>query len=241
MGSRLPQAGEQKSGSRDFPTMTPDRSALRAPPALFAALSPAGRAALERDLTRRAFSAGTTVIAKGAAVSGAFFVLKGALRVYALTPSGREATIYVLRPGDTCVLALNSLFADLAYPAFVRAEADTLLGVAPGARFRALFLNEPAIRDLTVQALSTLVFRLMDEIAQIHALRLDQRIVRALLAQVDATGEIRRTQQQLADHLGASREGVARILARLAAQGVIASGRGRIRLLDRRALETMAQ
>lgn len=207
--------------------------------AFLSALSDAGRARLERTMTRRAFAAGATVIEKGDPVSGAFFVLSGALRVYALSPSGREASLYLLQPGDTCVLALNSLFADLRYPAFVRAEGDCLVGIAPGPTFRALFEHEDSVRDLTVRALSTLVFRLMDELEQVHSRRLDQRIAATLLEMADGEGAVRWTQQRLADHLGASREAAARILSHLTAAGAIATGRGVIRLRDLAALRRL--
>lgn len=208
--------------------------------AFLSALTPQGRARLERTMTRRVFAAGASVIEKGERVSGAVFVLSGALRVFALSPSGRESSLYVLRAGDTCVLALNSLFADLRYPAHVRADAQTCVGVAPGPTFRALFDSEESIRDLTVRALSTLVFRLMDELEQVRSRRLDQRLAGAMLALADSDGAVRWTQQRLADHLGASREAVARIQAHLAASGAIETGRGVVRLRDSAALSRLA-
>lgn len=209
--------------------------------AFLSALSQDSRARLERGMTRRLFADGADVIEKGDPVSGAFFVLSGALRVFALSPSGQEASLYRLRPGDTCVLALNSLFADLRYPAYVRAEGECLVGVAPGPVFRALFEREAAIRDLTVRALSTLVFRLMDELEQVHSLRLDQRVAATLLEMADGAGALAWTQQRLADHLGASREAVARILSHLAGAGAIETGRGKVRLRDLAALRRAAR
>lgn len=223
-GGRVWRNDETRSGATD----------------VMSALSGEGRALLERTMARRAFQAGQTVIEKGDPVSGAFFVLTGALRVYALSPAGREAGLYLLRPGETCVLALNSLFADLRYPAFVRADSDCTVGIAPGHAFRALFEREPAIRDLTVRALSTLVFRLMDELEQVHSLTLEQRLAATLLSQADGGSVARRTQQRLADHLGATREAVARIMARLSTQGAIEAGRGAVRLVDFPALRRIA-
>lgn len=87
--------------------------------AAFRDLSEKGRRQLDQGLVTRRFPRGRTIIEKGQDVSGAYFVLEGRLRVFSLLPSGKEATLYAVRPGETCVLALNSLFNDLLYPAWV--------------------------------------------------------------------------------------------------------------------------
>ncbi len=197
---------------------------------LFAQLSPQGRDTLARGMSAHNFAKGDSVVEKGQCVSGAYFVLEGLLRVFTLTPSGQEATLYFIKPGETCVLALNSLFNDLLYPAWVEAEAPTRVGVASGPLYRAIFKSEPAIQDLTIRALSTLVFRLMEELEQVHSRRLDQRLASFLLNQASGDGLILKTQAEIAAHVGASREGVARLMSDFHAKGLVETGRARIRL-----------
>ncbi|MFZ2103382.1 MAG: cyclic nucleotide-binding domain-containing protein, partial [Oricola sp.] len=105
----------------------------------FSNLSQDGRRAVERGVRNRVFSKGVTVIEKGDPVSGAYIVTRGTLRVYTVTPGGKEATLYEIGPGETCVLAINSLFNDLLYPAWVEAEEDTDVSVVPGGLYRTLF------------------------------------------------------------------------------------------------------
>jgi CRP/FNR family transcriptional regulator, anaerobic regulatory protein len=198
---------------------------------VFCQLSREGRAEVERGMLRYQFAAGATVVEKGQAVSGAFFVLEGALRVYSLSPSGIAATLYLLKPGETCVLALNSLFNDLVYPAFVAAETDTTVAVVPGVLYRRLFIREPVIQDITVRALSVVVFRLMDELEQVHTSRLDERLSRFLLTAAAPDGRVRMTQQVIADHVGTSREVVARLMGGFVEKGWIRTGRGEVTLL----------
>ena len=195
-------------------------------------LSPEGRALLARAVVEYHFPAGRGVIAKGQPVSGAYFVLKGQLRVSTLTPAGREATLYALNPGDTCILALNSLFNDLLYPAWVQTEEETIVAVVPGAAYRALFEREPSVQALTVKALSSVVFRLMAELEEVHSCTLEQRLANFILTHAAANGALRMTQQTIAGHLGASREGVARLLAELAARRLIRTARGEVVVLD---------
>ncbi|MEW5727581.1 MAG: Crp/Fnr family transcriptional regulator, partial [Pseudomonadota bacterium] len=196
----------------------------------FTQLSPEGRATVARALARHRFAKGAGVVEKGQPVSGAYFVLDGRLRVYTLTPSGKEATLYLLRPGETCVLALNSLFNDMLYPAWVEAEEDTTVGVLPGPAYRALFERERPIQDLTVHTLSTVVLRLMAELEEVHSHRLDQRLASFLLNSCAADGVVRRTQQQIAAHIGTTREVVARLMADFAARGWVETGRGQVRV-----------
>ena len=198
---------------------------------IFSHLTPAGQDALLRGHGRHRFAKGAVPVAKGQPVSGAYFVLSGRLRVFTLTPGGREATLYQIDPGETCVLALNSLFNDLLYPAWVQAEEESEVAVVAGPVYRALFEREKTVQDLTVRALSTIVFRLMGELEQIHSCRLDQRLAGYLLGHASGAGEVGKTQQEIAGHIGTTREVVARLMADFAAKGWVATARGRVSIL----------
>lgn len=195
-------------------------------------LSPAGKELLRTGLVQRSFARPTAVIHKGQAVSGAYVVTQGQLRVFTFTPQGTEATLYFIRPGETCVLALNCLFNDLLYPAWVETDATTTVAVIPGPVYRTLFEREAAIQDLTVKALSTLVFRLMGELEQIHACNLDQRLANFLLLNAASDGTLRMTQQEIASHLGTTREVIARLMQGFVAQGLVATRRGAVTVKD---------
>jgi CRP/FNR family transcriptional regulator len=114
----------------------------------------------------------------------------------------------------------------------VQAEPDTTVALIPGPVFRELFQKEPAIQDVTVRALSTLVFRLMEELEEVHAYKLDQRLANLLLIHASAAGELPMTQQQMAAHLGTTREVVARLMRDFVAQGYVETGRGVTRIKD---------
>lgn len=174
------------------------------------------------------FDKTTAVLDKGQPVSGAYVVTSGRLRVYTLSPDGNEATLYWIAPGETCVLALNCIFNDLLYPAWVEAEPATTVAVIPGPLYRTLFENEAAIRNLTVQAFSTIVFRLMAELEQVHSCKLEQRLANFLLLHASGNGTLRMTQQEIASHLGTTREVVARLLRQFVGQKYIETQRGMV-------------
>mgnify|MGYP002713123385 CR=1 FL=1 len=203
-------------------------------------LSQAGLRLLDGALQLTRFEEPAAVIYKGQAVSGAFLVLSGRLRVYTYTPQGTEATLYFIAPGETCVLALNCLFNDLRYPAWVESVAGTEVAMIPGALYRRLFECERGVQDMTVKALSGLVFRLMDELEQLHVCSLDQRLAGFLLGNASIGGEVAMTQQALAGHLGTSREVIGRLMQRFSAQGLVSTRRGVITLRDASALSRLA-
>jgi CRP/FNR family transcriptional regulator len=202
----------------------------------FRDLSESSKALLRTGLTYKNCTAAAPVLHKGHRISGAYFVVKGRLRVFSQAPSGNEATLYFIDPGETCIFALNSLFNDLLYPAWVQAEADTTVAFIPGAVFRELFQREPTVQDMTVRALSTLVFRLMGELEQIHSYKLDQRLANLLLIHSSADGELSMTQQQMAHHLGTTREVVGRLMGEFVASGQVETRRGRTLIRDAAAL-----
>jgi CRP/FNR family transcriptional regulator, anaerobic regulatory protein len=177
----------------------------------FDRLSTGARTLLAQGAIRKNALDGASIMHKGQPASGAYVVLSGRLRVYTITPSGTEATLYRVEPGETCVLAINCLFNDLLYPAWVQAEGATHVAIIPGPLYRQLFAQEPAIQDLTVHALSSLVY---------------------LLLHASSEGELKITQQQLAGHLGTTREVVARLMQGLVADGYVKSQRGRITIRD---------
>ena len=199
-------------------------------------LSPSGSEELKHDVKFAEFATSNAVIHKGQTVSGAYIVLSGQLRVYTYMPQGNEATLYLIQPGETCVLALNCLFNDLRYPAWVETAPNTQVAVIPGALYKALFTKEKNIQDMTVKALSTIVFRLMNELEQIHSLDLSQRLADFLLNNASESGEVKMTQQNLADHLGTSREVIARLMQNYTSKGYLTTRRGKITINDAKAM-----
>jgi CRP/FNR family transcriptional regulator len=198
----------------------------------FRKLGEDSRTLLGQGLVGKQCARADMALHKGQPVSGAYVVLSGRLRVFSLSPNGTEATLYFIDPGETCVLALNCLFNDLLYPAWVQAETASQVALIPGAVYRKLFERETAIQNLTVHTLSTLVFRLMSELELVHTSHHKQRLANFILIQSASDGVLRMTQQQLAQHLGTTREVVARLLRDFVAKGLVSTCRGAIAIRD---------
>ncbi len=177
------------------------------------------------------------LLRKGEPVTGAYFVLSGALRVFTFSASGVESLLYRVEAGEGCLLALNCVFSELRYPAWVSVETDqTRLLTVPGPVLRELHEREPAVRRYFFEVLSLRLFDLMTMIEQLTTLNVDERLRSYLLRRAGATNQIQITHADLAVHLATSREVVSRQLQRLSAKGIIRTARGVILIRQPEAL-----
>lgn len=106
----------------------------------------------------------------------------------------------------------------------------------PGPVYRTLFESEPVVQNVTLHALSTLVYRLMAELEQVHFTNHAQRLAQFVLLRAGSDGSLRMTQQQVARHLGTTREVIARLLQGFVARGLVRTQRGSIIIRDLGAL-----
>jgi CRP/FNR family transcriptional regulator, anaerobic regulatory protein len=205
-----------------------------------ARLTPEGRSELE-TLRPATVSAAKPLLRRGDRADGAYFVTKGALRVYYVTEEGREATLYRVEPGGTCVLALTAALADEPYPAWVDAgHVGASVVRVPQAVFTAALHREPALREFVFSALSGRVFELMRTLEEAGSASVAQRVARYLLRHADPEGVVRASQAGIAAELGSAREVVFRSLRALSDQGLVETGRARVRILDRAGLGVIA-
>ena len=195
---------------------------------------------LRRHLTERALGPGVDILSPGDVVDGVYFVRSGAIRVYYVDPNGREGTLYWIEPRQSCILALNSLFAEIPYPAWAQAaEQGAEIVTISGSVFRSLFSKHGAVQRFLFEQLSSRVFSLMQILEQSMRLPQEQRLILLLLALADADGGIHISHDQLARHLGTVREVVTRLLRDLVGQGLVESAPRRIVILDRSRMESM--
>lgn len=206
---------------------------------LFEQLSDESRTLLHNNHQTYQLSKQEVALHKGDQVSGAYIVTRGCLRVYTYMPNGTESTLYLINAGETCVFAINCLFNQLLYPAWVTAETDTEVTVVNGSLYRQLFRQDPAIQNLTINALSTAVFRLMTEVEQLQGWKLNQRLANLLLSRASDSHVVLMTQQEIANQLGTGREVVARVLGEFVQQSLIETRRGRITLLNSKVLSEL--
>ncbi|MCV6615142.1 MAG: Crp/Fnr family transcriptional regulator, partial [Cellvibrionaceae bacterium] len=195
-------------------------------------LSVASRQQLVSEVQSIAVKRGQTIIQKGQAVAGAYFVAEGSLRIYALDHNGNEKPIYQLIAGEICVFSINCVLGKVRYPAWVGVESDTALVQAiPAPLFRRLYETETAARDYVFNSLSQQMFDLMSQIEEVSTQDLDSRINSFLVRACPEDGVLKISHQEIAERLGTAREVVSRHLKSLEQQGLLKLGRMRVELL----------
>lgn len=205
-------------------------------------MQPEALAYLNENITRTVVAAGEDILHPGDTVNGVFLVKSGNIRVYYIDPEGREGTLYWIEPGESCILALNSLFSDMPYPAFAAADTEGVEFLTlSGHVFRELFAKDPAVQGFLFEQLSGRVYSLLYSLEQSMRLPQEERLVLLLLARADEEGVICLSQDRLARDLGTLREVVSRLLRNLASQNLISLAPKRITILDRRRLQELVR
>lgn len=173
----------------------------------------------------------------------AIYLLKsGSLEISTLSDDGRKLALNVLKSGD--------IFGEIALvdggrrSATVSALEDSNLLRVGRERLLAEFSANP---DLALQLLGVLIRRVRWISTQLenHAfhpleIRLARRLVFLAGQMADQNGRIPVSQSDLADHVSATREAVSKKLAEWKQLGIVEIGRGRLSILDQRALTDIA-
>ncbi len=193
--------------------------------------------ALARDFCDHAFvqrvPARTTVFVEGDECSAIAILISGCVRVYKMSETGREITLYRFERGQSCILTANCILSRHQFPAIAVVERDAEAVFIPAPIFRDWIERYPAWRDYVFDLLAHRLSVLMAVVNEVAFRRMDARVADFLVSRRDpAHPTLKLTHQQIADELGTSREVVSRILEDFAGNGWIETGRGTVTVLD---------
>lgn len=164
--------------------------------------------------------------------------IEGGTRTFKTLSSGRELLIYRVAAGGTCVFTTQCLLAGGTFPAESVAETPTRLAALPAAAFHELMGQSLPFRSFVLDDYSNLLSTMISLVDEMAFSSLDQRLAGRLIAEVDSQGCVTKTHQQLALDLGSVREVISRYLGEWERAGWIRTSRGKIEILDRKAIAT---
>lgn len=175
----------------------------------------------------------------GASCSHYLLAIDGTLRVQLAAASGREVTLYRVKPGDSCILTTSCVISGEPYPAEAIAESDVTALAIERRAFQQLLDASAGFRQLVFGNFSS---RLADVIRRLEAVAftpIDPRLA-ALLLEAGRNGSLQSiTHQSIAVELGTAREVASRHLKRFEQQGLIHLGRGHIAIADEAGLRRL--
>lgn len=204
-------------------------------------LGAVARAAMERSYRR-----GDPVFFEGDACEGLYVVKAGRVRIYKISPEGREQVLLVAGPGDT----FNEVpvFDGGPNPASVEALEPTVLLLLPRSALLELVDTQPEIGRAFMRTFAARLRQLVGLVEELSFKTVTGRVARILLEQLPSStaeggaGQPRRlTQREIAAMAGTAREVAGRALKALEQQGAIRIERGRIVILDRPLLASLGR
>jgi CRP/FNR family transcriptional regulator len=189
---------------------------------------------LREDGERADFPAGTTVYRAGEDPRVAL-VVRGLLRVYLSSPSGRQVTVRYARPGD--VLGIAVLVGGPATTSVQTLEPSSVFRIS-ARTLNAVAREDPRVSWAIAEELNRRLYGVLEQTAVNAFGSVRQRVAVHLL---DLASDRQRpggslvaavSQQELADAAGSVREVVARALRELRAAGIVATVEEGIEILD---------
>lgn len=186
-------------------------------------------------------AAGSVLFRPGDPCPGLIRLQSGTIRVSLTSPGRREVVLYRVRPGELCLQTFSCLAEGVAYSAEGIAETDLSGTILPPAAFRRRLAEDAAFRDSVLAAIARRFHDFETLVEEVALSDFETRLARSLLRLAEAGAEIRVTHEALAAETASGRAFVSRRLADFAARGLIATARGRIRILDRDRLARIAR
>jgi CRP-like cAMP-binding protein len=206
---------------------------------LFSALSGAELEALAKRTSIRSLDPGETLFSEGEPCSGFYVVSSGRIRIFKISPGGREQVLAVEGPGRS--VAELPVFDGGPYPASVAAAERSQLIFISREQFRAFCLEHPEVALKVLEVVGARLRRLVGIIEELSFTTVRQRLISWLLRRSRAHGPtftLGSSQHELAAEIGTVRELVSRNLARLQAQGFIVMNGRELTILDESGLES---
>lgn len=184
---------------------------------------------------------GKDIFAQGDQVSAIALLISGVVRVYKISDTGREITLYRFGTGESCILTANAILNNQLFSALATVEEDAEAIMIPADSFRD-WVNQTEIwRAFVFDLLSQRLSSVMEIVEEVAFGRLDVRVATLLLDHSKSQNPIVITHHEIATELGSSREVISRILGSLAKSGMIQLKRGTIEILDHESLQSLSR
>jgi CRP/FNR family cyclic AMP-dependent transcriptional regulator len=194
---------------------------------LFASLTPDELHALAARVSERRFERGALLFSEGDACKGLFLVVSGKVRIFKLSPAGREQVLSIEAAGAS--FAELPVFDGGAYPASAMAIESTDVLFMSRNDFQSFCREHPDVALKVIAVVGSRLRKLVGIIEELSFTTVRQRLI-ALILRLAESGrpskdgvhvELTQSHQDLAGELGTVRELVSRNLGRLEDEGFL--------------------
>lgn len=191
------------------------------------------------------YTPGQEVFLQGDPTESVYMVAEGRVKLTRVAQEGFESVLCVRRPGEYfCPVSAVDRGPQLGTAAAV---GEVVLLEADRQQFNNLCDENPELLAMVQGTCIGEIRTLMRRVESFAFHNVRERLAMTILEESyrqrlngHPAEEIRITQQELAGLVGASRESISRTMTRLEEDGIVQTGRGRIRILDRYALRQLS-
>jgi CRP/FNR family transcriptional regulator len=186
----------------------------------------------------RNFVKGETIGSQGSPCTGVIIVKKGNLRVYILSDEGREVTLYNIGDNEVCVLSASCVLSSITFDVLIEAEEDTTIYQITSSIFGNIAGKNIRVENYMLKQTVERFSDVMWAMQQLLFLAMDKRLAMFLYDETvkNKSLVINVTHENIAKNLGSAREVVTRLLQNFSKNGLVELSRGKITVLDKKAL-----
>lgn len=207
----------------------------------WAALSAEQQERLKNALQVKCVGKNELVAIESRCKDGLLLVLEGRLRVYISAENGREISILFLTKGDPFSIITVDNAGPFDIVPQLQATERTVLAYIPKADFVSVAYCVPQASEYLLNVAARNAQGILNCIEKHLFSSLRHGVARFILEQAERekSDSIHITHEQIANHLGTTREVVSREVEQLRCAGIVSTARGRIGILDRARLRIL--
>jgi len=176
---------------------------------------------------------GEQLFAEGESATGFFVVASGRVKIYKLSPEGKERILHIVHPGGT--FAEAAIFGNGLYPAYAEPLVKSHLVFFPKREFLDLLRQHAQIAINMIGGLSRFLRQFATQIEELTFKDVPSRLALYLMelgAAEKSQVELPIAKSQLASRLGTVSETLSRTFRKLSDEGVITVEGRMIHILD---------
>ncbi|WP_300356703.1 Crp/Fnr family transcriptional regulator [Fusobacterium sp.] len=173
--------------------------------------------------------------------TGILVVKSGLIRVYMLSSTGKEITLYKLNPYEVCALSASCILSNINFDIFVDAEKDSEVYLINPYKYKELKDKNIYIESFTNSVINQSFSDAMWIMEQILFMSFDKRLAIFLLEQsISSKSDVLTlTHDYIAKNMGTAREVVSRMLKYFQTEGIVSLSRGTVTIIDKSKLKKL--
>lgn len=183
---------------------------------------------------------GSHLTGSGTACQFMTFVLEGCIKIFKLSPEGREITLFRVTPGECCIMSAACILSGKSFPAMAVAEEAVTAVVLPGMTFIDFFSKSTALRQYIMGMFADRFEAMAMLVEEVTFNRMDKRLAKFLVQKCQQE-KLETTHEAIAFELGTAREVVSRLLNDFQKKGYVRLSRGEVSVDSLKALLSLSE